>query len=70
MSRGTTQSWRIDAHHHVRPPRYADDSMPIKIPDPKAQLRSMDSWANPRGHYLAAAAGGVEKSPPAARRGA
>jgi predicted TIM-barrel fold metal-dependent hydrolase len=28
----------------VVPPRYADDSMPIKIPDPEAQLRSMDSW--------------------------
>jgi predicted TIM-barrel fold metal-dependent hydrolase len=44
MSAGTTQSWRLDVHHHVVPPRYADDSMPIKIPDPEAQLRSMDSW--------------------------
>jgi predicted TIM-barrel fold metal-dependent hydrolase len=44
MSAGTIQNWRVDVHHHVVPPRYADDSMPIKIPDPEAQLRSMDSW--------------------------
>ena len=31
-------------HHHVVPPRFADDSMPIKLPDTEAQLRSMDSW--------------------------
>jgi 6-methylsalicylate decarboxylase len=37
-------NWRIDMHHHVVPPRYADDSMPIKLPDTEAQLRSMDNW--------------------------
>jgi predicted TIM-barrel fold metal-dependent hydrolase len=26
------------------PPQYADDSMPIKLPDTEAQLRSMDNW--------------------------
>ncbi len=44
MSANATCNWRIDVHHHVVPPRYADDSMPIKIPDREAQLRSMDSW--------------------------
>ena len=38
------QSWRIDVHHHVVPPQYADESMPIKLPDTEAQLLSMDSW--------------------------
>ncbi len=44
MSRDTRGNWRIDVHHHVVPPRFADDSMPIKLPDTEAQLRSMDSW--------------------------
>jgi predicted TIM-barrel fold metal-dependent hydrolase len=44
MSHDTTGSWRIDVHHHVVPPQYADDSMPIKLPDTEAQLRSMDNW--------------------------
>jgi predicted TIM-barrel fold metal-dependent hydrolase len=44
MSRDTPGNWRIDVHHHVVPPRYADDSMPIKLPDTDAQLRSMDNW--------------------------
>jgi predicted TIM-barrel fold metal-dependent hydrolase len=34
----------MDVHHHVVPPEFADDSMPIKLPDTEAQLRSMDSW--------------------------
>lgn len=38
------QNWRIDVHHHVVPPEFADDSMPIKLPDAGAQLRSMDDW--------------------------
>lgn len=38
------QNWRIDVHHHVVPPKYADDSMPIKLPDAEEQLGSMDSW--------------------------
>ena len=38
------KSWRIDVHHHVVPPEFADDSMPIKLPDTEEQLRSMDSW--------------------------
>ena len=44
MSGDTPGNWRIDVHHHVVPPRYADDSMPIKLPDTEAQLRSMDDW--------------------------
>jgi len=44
MSRDSEKNWRIDVHHHVVPPRYADDSMPIKLPDTEAQLRSMDNW--------------------------
>ena len=39
-----TQNWRIDVHHHVVPPEFADDSMPIKLPDVEAQLCSMDNW--------------------------
>ena len=37
-------SWRIDVHHHVVPPQYADDSLPIRLPDTEAQLHSMDNW--------------------------
>jgi len=44
MSQNIPENWRIDVHHHVVPPRYADDSMPIKLPDTAAQLRSMDNW--------------------------
>ena len=44
MNQNTPGNWRIDVHHHVVPPRYADDSMPIKLPDTEAQLRSMDNW--------------------------
>jgi predicted TIM-barrel fold metal-dependent hydrolase len=44
MSRNTTGNWRIDVHHHVVPPQYADKSMPIQIPDIETQLRSMDGW--------------------------
>lgn len=44
MSANATYNWRIDVHHHVVPPGYADDSMPIKLPDTEAQLRSMDDW--------------------------
>ena len=38
------KNWRIDVHHHVVPPQFADDSMPIKLPDIDVQLRSMDRW--------------------------
>jgi predicted TIM-barrel fold metal-dependent hydrolase len=44
MSQHTKGNWRIDVHHHVVPPQYADDSMPIKLPDTEAQVQSMDSW--------------------------
>jgi len=44
MSRDSETNWRIDVHHHVVPPGYADDSMPIKLPNTEAQLRSMDNW--------------------------
>ncbi len=37
-------NWRIDVHHHVVPPEYANDSMPIKIPDAESQLHTMDRW--------------------------
>ena len=36
--------WRIDVHHHVVPPQFAGDSMPIKLPDTETQLRTMDGW--------------------------
>ena len=44
MSQNKTGNWRIDVHHHVVPPEFADDSMPIKPPDMEAQLGSMDDW--------------------------
>src|SRR6185295_4381887 len=44
MNQNPPDNWRIDVHHHVVPPEYADESMPIKLPDTKAQLLSMDSW--------------------------
>ncbi len=44
VTASTTQPWRIDVHHHVVPPQYADDAMPIKPPDLDEQLRSMDRW--------------------------
>jgi 6-methylsalicylate decarboxylase len=44
MSRDTGRNWRVDVHHHVVPPQYADDSMPIKVLDIEAQLQSMDEW--------------------------
>jgi 6-methylsalicylate decarboxylase len=37
-------NWRVDVHHHVVPPQYADNSMPIRIPDTETQLRTMDGW--------------------------
>jgi 6-methylsalicylate decarboxylase len=40
----SSRNWRVDVHHHVVPPRYADDSMPIKVPDIETQLQSMDTW--------------------------
>jgi predicted TIM-barrel fold metal-dependent hydrolase len=44
MSTDAKQTWRIDVHHHVVPPHYADDSLPINLPDAEAQLQSMDDW--------------------------
>ncbi len=44
MSQIKPGNWRIDVHHHVVPPRYADESMPIKPPDTEMQLQSMDRW--------------------------
>jgi predicted TIM-barrel fold metal-dependent hydrolase len=44
MSGEQQKNWRIDVHHHVVPPQFADDSMPIKVPDIEAQLHSMDHW--------------------------
>jgi predicted TIM-barrel fold metal-dependent hydrolase len=44
MGESRRKNWRIDVHHHVVPPRYADDSMPIKLPDAEEQLGSMDRW--------------------------
>jgi hypothetical protein len=70
MNESDNKSWRIDVHHHVVPPRYADSSMPIKIPDTQSQLQSMDSWAHSNRHHLAYAARRFEKSASAARSGA
>jgi predicted TIM-barrel fold metal-dependent hydrolase len=44
MSNETAHGWRIDVHHHVVPPQYAGDSMPVKLPDTQTQLRTMDGW--------------------------
>ena len=44
MSQNITGNWRIDVHHHVVPPQYADDSLPIKVPNTETQLESMDRW--------------------------
>jgi len=44
MGENRTQNWRIDVHHHVVPPQYADESMPIKLPDAERQLQSMEDW--------------------------
>lgn len=44
MTETRTGNWRIDVHHHIVPPEFADESMPIKPPDVDEQLRSMDSW--------------------------
>jgi 6-methylsalicylate decarboxylase len=44
MSREKGDNWRVDVHHHVVPPEFVDDSMPIKIPDIEAQLQSMAKY--------------------------
>jgi 6-methylsalicylate decarboxylase len=44
MGTDAKQTWRVDVHHHVVPPQYADDSLPIKVPDAEGQLQSMDDW--------------------------
>jgi predicted TIM-barrel fold metal-dependent hydrolase len=44
MGRERAENWRVDVHHHVVPPQYADDSMPVKIPDTETQLGTMDAW--------------------------
>lgn len=44
MNEDQEKKWRIDVHHHVVPPQYVDDSMPIKLPNTETQLQSMDHW--------------------------
>ena len=44
MSVTVNHNRRIDVHHHVVPPEFTDDSMPIKLPDAQEQLRSMEQW--------------------------
>jgi 6-methylsalicylate decarboxylase len=44
MSENKPDNWRIDVHHHVVPPEFADDSMPIKPPNTNEQLQSMNGW--------------------------
>ncbi|MBF8254287.1 MAG: Amidohydrolase [Deltaproteobacteria bacterium] len=44
MSGNPQANWRIDVHHHVVPPQFAGDSMPIKLPDTETQLRTMGDW--------------------------
>jgi hypothetical protein len=48
MNGDQQKSWRIDVHHHVVPPQFTDDSMPIKI-DVETQ-RSMDNCTFERHH--------------------
>jgi hypothetical protein len=56
-----SENWRIDVHHHVVPPQYADDSLPVTIPDAEAQLSSMDSWGIRAAITSLTPAGSVEK---------
>ena len=36
---------RIDVHHHVLPPQFVDSTpMPVSVPDPDTQLRTMDGF--------------------------
>jgi predicted TIM-barrel fold metal-dependent hydrolase len=44
MNEDLRRNWRIDVHHHVVPPRYVDNSMPIKPPNAEMQLQWMDTW--------------------------
>jgi 6-methylsalicylate decarboxylase len=44
MNGDQQKTWRIDVHHHVVPPQFGDDSLPIKVPDIETQLQSMDKW--------------------------
>ncbi len=44
MTAETPALCRIDVHHHVLPPQFVDDSVPVKLPDTDGQLRSMDHW--------------------------
>jgi predicted TIM-barrel fold metal-dependent hydrolase len=44
VNEDTSRNWRIDVHHHVLPPQYVDDSVPIKIPGTETQLQTMDGW--------------------------
>jgi predicted TIM-barrel fold metal-dependent hydrolase len=44
MNGNQQKKWRFDVHHHVVPPQYVDDSIPIKIPETETQLQSMDNW--------------------------
>ncbi len=44
-SAGNGTRGRIDVHHHVLPPQYvATTPMPVKVPDPETQLRTMDDF--------------------------
>jgi 6-methylsalicylate decarboxylase len=44
MNSARTGKWRIDVHHHVVPPAFSDDAMPIQPPGVEKQLCSMDDW--------------------------
>lgn len=44
MTAAQPSNWRIDVHHHVVPPEFVDDSMPVRPPSAPEQLASMDEW--------------------------
>jgi aminocarboxymuconate-semialdehyde decarboxylase len=38
-------SARVDVHHHVLPPQFVDSTpMPVSVPDPQTQLRTMEGF--------------------------
>ena len=42
-----TQNWRIDMHHYVAP-QFADNSMPIKIPDTETSKKGARNLLSPQ----------------------
>jgi predicted TIM-barrel fold metal-dependent hydrolase len=44
MTAAQSRNRRIDVHHHVVPPEFVDDAMPIRPPAAEEQLAAMDRW--------------------------